>query len=546
MLLARLSLFLLAPLALVACGDDDAPRVPLRTTELTPPTEADDAAFEPRRGESFATGMHGIQLEGLAVPGAAKTHALFVIDLDRDQDRDGLLVRVDETGARVGVVVATRDGGQFVLRELSPLPLDGCTVAEASITHVTPSSFVAEARVTCPATSEATTESSLTHHWLVSQEAVPRARLLVSTRTPATLRFAFEDLDDDGHEDVRGTLALDGRELALRWLDRPGGLAFDASEPSATLEAAMRESPELGASLAAALCRGDQAVVRLGPGTFGLECPEAMVGAARVAETDALLRAGRLVDALVAIDRGGLASPAALDAAAQPGVVMERSPFPYRGEPSLDAAHLALAFVGTDLRVQGASIDRVSPDGSASPADAELPPIRSSDEAPWTLVRLRAEPCGGARVSLAAWRDGTLGPEHELALDVCDPTAAPTDARSPWRVLGWAPQGLVAARLGQRRVLPVTSDGLAAGAPMELDADAPWPAPVRGPRITPDGSTWILERAEGVLVFRDDAVSLWRPEGWSDGPAPTAAALSQDGATIAVLRGDAIWILRAR
>ena len=90
---ARAFLSLLAPLALLACGDDDPPRVPLRAPEEPRPAEVDDAAFEPRRGESFPSGMHGLQLEGLAVPGAGKTHALLVIDLDRDQDRDGLLVR---------------------------------------------------------------------------------------------------------------------------------------------------------------------------------------------------------------------------------------------------------------------------------------------------------------------------------------------------------------------------------------------------------------------------------------------------------------------
>ncbi|MCU0672831.1 MAG: hypothetical protein MUE69_08580, partial [Myxococcota bacterium] len=145
-------------------------------------------------------------------------------------------------------------------------------------------------------------------------------------------------------------------------------------------------------------------------------------------------------------------------------------------------------------------------------------------------------------VTLASFRDGMLGGVHELV----DPSACADEARSgEWRALGWAPQGILVARLGERRVLPITTEGLAAGAPVALEADAPWPAPALGARITPDGSTWILERREGVLHVRDERASLWRPRGWSEGEAPSAAAISPDGRDVAVLRGDAIWILSA-
>ncbi|MCB9598894.1 MAG: hypothetical protein H6722_21845 [Sandaracinus sp.] len=536
----RRSLLLVLLLAL-ACGDDEGPRVPmpLATTDDVPtPT---DTGFEPRRGETFPQGVASVSVEGLSVPDAATTHALLVSDLDGDGDRDALLLRVDVARQVVGVSVAIREGGAFRVRAPSPLPLEGCVVEAASLTHATRSSFVAEARTRC--TAEGVDESR-TMRWILSNEAAPRVRLVTSTRGETTLSFAFEDLDDDGHEDVRGTVGAAGRETTLRWLDRPGGLALDRAEPAASVRAAMADAREQGLALARALCLGDDATLRLGPGRWGLDCPEELLGAARIAQTDALLRAGRLVEALAAMDGGAVASAEALDAAARSGVTQTRLPFAYRGEPSLDVTHLALGFLvsegAPELRVQGASIDRVGRDGQARPADAEPPLLRSGDEPPWTVVRTRGNGCG-AEASLALFLGGTLGGAHEVT--IAQPDGCEDEDARPWRIVGWAPQGLLAARLGERRVVPITTDGLPAGDPVVLDADAPWPAPARGGRVTPDGDTWILERPEGVLVFSGGRVELWRPEGWAQGPAPSAAAVSADGTEVAVLRGDAIWIL---
>lgn len=535
----------------LACGDDE-PRVPVRVPTDPGTGTREEAPFEPRRGESFASGTHQVSVEGVSIPDAALAHALLVLDLDADGDRDALLLRSDASAGTVGVSVAIREGAAFRVRAPSPLPLEGCTVRSATLAHPTRSSFVAEVQTECAPSPNAATPSPTptpeqrTHRWILSNEPAPRVRLVTSTRGETVLSFAFEDLDDDRHEDVRATVSVAGRELALRWLDRPGGLALDAGEPATSVRAAMSESRELGASLARALCRGDAASLRVGPGSWGLDCPEELLGAARVAETDAWLRAGRLEEALLAIDAGAVASAEALDAAAAPGITATRLPFAYRGEPSLDVAHVALAFVASSeappaLRVEGASIDRVARDGSATPGDALPAPIRSSDDPPWVLTRVRSRSCA-VDVTLASFRDGVLGGVHELV----DPTACADDARSgEWRALGWAPQGILVARLGERRVLPITTEGLAAGAPVVLEADAPWPAPALGARITSDGSTWILERREGVLHVRDGRASLWRPSGWSEGEPPSAAAISPDGREVAVLRGDAIWILSA-
>jgi hypothetical protein len=530
----------------LGCGDDE-PRVPVHVPNDPGADPRAEAPFEPRRGESFASGTQQVSVEGVAIPDAALAHALLVLDLDADGDRDALLLRSDPSAGTVGVSVAIREGAAFRVRAPSPLPLEGCTVRSATLAHPTRSSFVAEVHTECAASAGVNaTPERRTHRWILSNEPAPRVRLVTSARGEAALSFAFEDLDADEHEDVSATVSVAGRELALRWLDRPGGLALDADEPAASVRAAMSESRELGASLARALCRGEAASLRVGPGSWGLDCPEELLGAARVAETDAWLRAGRLDEALLAIEGGAVASAEALDAAAAPGITATRLAFAYRGEPSLDVAHVALAFVASSegppaLRVEGASIDRVARDGSASPGDALPAPIRSSDDPPWVLTRVRSRGCA-VDVTLASFRDGTLGGVHELV----DPTACTEDARSTeWRALGWAPQGILVARLGERRVLPITTEGLAAGTPVPLEVDAPWPAPALGARITPDGSAWILERREGVFHVRDGRASLWRPSGWSEGEPPSAAAISPDGREVAVLRGDAIWLLSA-
>ncbi len=570
-----------ALVVLLACGDDE-PRVPIATPDEPRSTEAAPPAFTPREGERFVGGTRQIAVEGLALPDVDQTHALLAIDLDGDGDRDALFVRVDAARDVVGVSVALREGGAFRVRASAPLALEGCTLESATLRHPSPSSFVAEAVARCttaggPSTGGPSGESR-THRWILSNEEAPRVRLITSTRGETAIDFAFVDLDEDGHEDVRATLRVAERELTLRFLDRPGGLALDRAEPAASVRAAMRESREAGGALARATCRGEDATLRLGPGAWGLDCPEELLAAGRLARDDALLRDGRLVDALLAVDVGGSVSTEALDAVAAPGVTMRRIPYAYRGEPSLDARHVALAFLTTEserteaehdeserteaehdesehggaergesepaeveltaaLRVEGASVDRVDRDGATRPADALPPPIRSGDRSPWVVVRAQPRGCG-AMLSLARFEGGTLGAPREVALDV-----ACAQEGGALRVLGWAPQGVLAADLERRVVLPLTADGLAAGAPVSLDADAPWPAPARGGRITPDGERWILERAEGVLVFEAGRVALWRPEGWAEGPPPAAAAISADGREIAVLRGDSLWVL---
>jgi hypothetical protein len=116
-----------------------------------------------------------------------------------------------------------------------------------------------------------------------------------------------------------------------------------------------------------------------------------------------------------------------------------------------------------------------------------------------------------------------------------------------WAVLGWAPQGLVAATGDRLRVVPVDELGKSAGAPTELTKGSPLPAPVRGARITPDGNRYVIPHAEGVVVrdWQRGGSGLWlRPTDWNQIPGELRAlAISPSGKRIVLQKGNEIRLL---
>jgi hypothetical protein len=116
-----------------------------------------------------------------------------------------------------------------------------------------------------------------------------------------------------------------------------------------------------------------------------------------------------------------------------------------------------------------------------------------------------------------------------------------------WAVLGWAPQGLVAASGDLLRVVPLDELGKSAGRPIDLSAGSPLPAPIRGARITPDGARYVIPHPEGVVVrdWRKGGAGLWlRPPDWNEvGGTLRAVDLSPDGKRVAVQKGNEIRLL---
>ena len=259
-----------------------------------------------------------------------------------------------------------------------------------------------------------------------------------------------------------------------------------------------------------------------------------------------MLQAGELVDALAALEGGAPIPDDALDAAAASGIEATRLTR-WRGTPDAATTHTALAFdADGGLIVRGVTAERHGPAGGVTPADALPAPVR--DPGGRFFVRGLRRTCAGVEAELlpasqvgpgAGFAPAQRRPVAEAPLEGC--TRPPESTL--WRALGWAPQGLVVGRPGARWVAPLTADGLPAGDPVRLETGDPPPAPLQGGRVTPDGESWIVETPWGVLVTRRGRSELWRPAGWTDAPPPRAAALSQDGERVALLRGDEVFLL---
>ncbi|MGB5282987.1 MAG: hypothetical protein WBN29_00665, partial [Polyangiales bacterium] len=116
-----------------------------------------------------------------------------------------------------------------------------------------------------------------------------------------------------------------------------------------------------------------------------------------------------------------------------------------------------------------------------------------------------------------------------------------------WAVLGWAPQGLVAASGDLLRVVPVNELGKPAGRPIDLDTTSPLPAPIHGARITADGARYVIPHAEGVVVrdWREGGSGLWlRPGDWDAVQGELRSiAISPNGRKIALQKGSEIRLL---
>ncbi|MEM9067645.1 MAG: hypothetical protein AAGE52_04040 [Myxococcota bacterium] len=516
-------------LLLFSCSGDR--RVPFGEEPSSPREETPTTEFVPESGRSFPSGTASVALEGANVE-LEGLRALLTQDFDDDGDRDAVVVAHTETEVRVAH--ARREAAAFEIGSGSALPLgEGCTVEQASVTHPVAARMVASASIRCEEE-----ESNWTAWWVLSREAVPRVLESVSVRTPdAPVSFSFEDVDDDGHDDVTATVQLGEHALPLRFLDRPSGLARTRGEAE-TFLSTLNESEK--PALARRLCAGARAEVRVGNGDWGLSCPDEMIEAAQNATLVAQIRNGDLVGALLALEgvpsdevREALVAASALNIEQELWVDSLRT-------PTAETTHLGLRFDGDDVIVRGAVAERYRPGSSTpTPADAVAAPIVDPGE---TLVAVAlTQSCTNLAVRLLptrALRSGGAGGRRVEVLPREAPANCSGETPPEFRILGWAPQGLLLGRLVEpsRVVIPLSADGLPAGPPVELQQGEAGPTPLRGGRITADGSTWILETRYGILRTTSEGTALWRPPNWNDIPVD-AAALSADGRRVVMVQG---------
>lgn len=534
-------------------------------------------------------GHHEVTIEGAPIASSGhEIRTVLATDLDGDGDRDALVVLAGESD--VGLAVARREGSSFAVAALGrPFrPGDGCRVEAARIATLSRALAEASATLTCEA-------GPAEVRWQLTVERQPRLRERVGVLAgaPVTVTLEARSVDDDEHLDLGATVTvrppgLDPVEVGLTWLDRPSGLAREQGEPEATIARLATEArSQLARNTSTALQTADRALfvhrTLCREGTPGLVVGEsrglacgASGGAASAAtiRVAALARGGDLFAALAAMrelrDGPHRASAADRSVAEEAFAAAGRS----EGLSLRDAGtvpaddgraerHGTLAFLPTGhLLVRGAAPRRWDPStGESAPVgllDEALAPVRDRDGGRAILDVRRT--CAGYVAAIVAAGQVQRGATFALSTDiVLDAQAAPTGtACDPpparfssddggWTVLGWAPQGLVAARGPDLRIAPLTADGQAAGPARDLDVGSPLPAPIQGGAISPDGSAYVLPSPYGVLLRRlgpDRATELLRPEGWDDTDASIAAlAISREGRRVAVLRGARVVVI---
>lgn len=418
-----------------------------------------------------------------------------------------------------------------------------------------------------------------TNVWILTIETQPRVRERITvlppnevSQAPIELSLSTEDRDGDGYEDVTANTKIGSTEVALAWLNRPGGFARDTSQPEAALRLladdswAFLESDRTSSEARAngiveafiALCR-ESGYSRIGlAGTQGIQCQrsEATARALSVAIAAAIGR-GAFVRALelqrwwsnVALqptpEEQALVQNAWQRAKAS-GKATWRVLTSQSAKAALHFRDENTLVVAGGFTPKAIALD-TGTETALSPADA-MSPARSPNGR--FVVRDVRVTCVGFEAEIGpvlGKRTQRIAIERRSRTVPCrTPIDRPATAFE-WAVLGWAPQGLVVASGDQLRVVPVDEVGKPAGTPTKLRTGSPLPAPVRGSRITPDGTRYVIPHPEGVVVrdWQRGGSGLWlRPSDWGQVPgALRALAISPSGKRIAVQKGNEIRLL---
>ncbi|MGB8331144.1 MAG: hypothetical protein WCE62_13560 [Polyangiales bacterium] len=536
-----------------------------------PVAQVTQSAAELPVGEAFGPGQVEVRVaESTLVLQAGYALAALRLDLDGSEPIDALVVSADPERVRLqaayprGLDIVTRDVDSFLV------PSD-CTEPTAALRQLSASLVAVRVEHRCPT-------GKRTNLWLVTAEAQPRVRERITVLPPndsstseIELSLGVEDRDEDGYDDVVANVRIADTDIPLAWLNRPGGFARDLSQPEATFReladeawksldsdlprASKRALAELDSFVA--LC-GEGAMARIGlSGTQGLQCQQspATARAVSVAMT-AAIRRGSFVRALElqrwwneAATQPTAEERKLVQAAwrkAKAGATASWRVLDSEGGPA------SLYFRDDDTLVIDARTPRAVElsSGIKTPLSEEdlTPPVRDPDGR--YAVRAVRATCTGF--------DAEVGPirgkqTHRVPIELL---AGQVRCRTPidrpasafeWAVLGWAPQGLLAASGDLLRIIPLNAFAKPAGRPIDLDTGSPLPAPIRGARITPDGSRYVIPHTEGIVLrdWREGGAGLWlRPADWEAVPGQLRSlAISPDGRRIAVQKGSEIRLV---
>jgi hypothetical protein len=538
-------------------------------TELTAETE--EGAAELPVGTTFKPNQVEVQVaESTLVLQAGYALAALQLDLDGNEPTDALVVSADPQEVRLqaayprGLDVTARNIDSFLVPS-------HCAEPAAEIRQLSASLVGVRVEHTCET-------GKRINFWLITIEAQPRVRERITvlppndrSTAPIDLELRVEDRDADGYDDVVANVRIGEIDVPLAWLNRPGGFARDASQPEATLREladgaweSLRSDP-VGAKKRAlavvdafvALCR-ESGAARIGlSGTHGLQCQQspATARAVSVAIT-AAIRRGSFVRALE-LQRwweGTATGPTPEEREVVQAAWR-------KAKANTTATWRAIDTEGSPASLYFRDANTLVVDGRAPRAiqlssgsktrlsEADIvPPVRDPEGR--YAVRMVRVTCAGFEAEVGPIRSKQT---HRVPIERRSgnvPCKTPIDRPASvfeWAVLGWAPQGLVAASGDLLRVVPLNSFAKPAGRPINLSAGSPLPAPIRGARITADGSRYVIPHAEGIVVrdWRGGGAGLWlRPTDWNAVPGELRSiAISPDGQRVAIQKGSEIRVL---
>lgn len=572
------------------CRGEPEPRVPFKLPGSDASAASDAGAHKRAEGEPllpqvFSRAADRPELGAAKVP-LSGVWALLGVDVDQDGQQDAFALHEDaETGFALSLSKGGAEGFEDarVLRPLPPpLDLEPCTLERADVRALSKSKLLASVTRACGADKRPHTTLLL-----ASLEATPRVFTQLEVRPTRAPSFELvprgEDVDADGHDDAVLALRVGGEspdaELKLTWFDRPSGLVLDPREPENTLaawasaaQALVNKTPDQAAARAAlvlrlydALCResgGGEVVLS---GSAGLPCGR-IQGRAEALLTLVLAHAKRgqvreAFDAYRALRQEDppprtlqkVASALSTLPATQ-GITLRKGP---QVSPSATPALRlpAARFVGDgQLFVQRR--EPVLYDLESGTESAVVIPTDSILRDPSGQLAATAIEHGCAGYSLRVERAPVPGNPYVSTPPVSTPLlfaeanasdCTTSRARSGgFLVLGWAPQGIVAARGAEVWVVPLSLKGQPVGTPRALDPGTPCPAPLPSGIATPDGTLHVEATPYGVLVYdrHSGGISLWRPNGYAEfGDRATEAAISPTGRKVAVVAGDQVYLL---
>jgi len=537
--------------------------------ELVADTEEGEAELPV--GTAFGPNQVEVQVaESTLVLQAGYALAALQLDLDGSEPMDALVVSADPQEVRLqaayprGLDVTARNIDSFLVPS-------HCLEPAAEIRQLSASLVGVRVEHACET-------GKRTNFGLITIEAQPRGRERITVLPPndrstsvSELELHVEDRDGDGYEDVVANVRIGETDIPLAWLNRPGGFARDASQPEATLrELADSAWESLDSDLAGArkralavvdafvaLCRESGAARIWLSGTHGLQCQQSPATARAVSVAiAAAIRRGSFVRALE-LQRwweGTATGPTPEERELVQAAwrkAKANTTATWRVVDS-EGTRASLYFRDADTLVVDGRTPRAIQLSSGSQtrlSEADVaPPVR--DPGGRYAVRSVRVTCVGFEAEVGPIRSKQT---HRVPIERRSsnvPCKTPIDRPASvfeWAVLGWAPQGLVAASGDLLRVIPLNAFAKPAGRPIDLNPGDPLPAPIRGARITTDGSRYVIPHAEGVVVrdWRKGGALLWlRPADWNTVPGELRSiAISPDGRRIAIQKGSEIRLL---